>query len=104
MRPTVYGRARGPALVQPEPHSVTSDKSETLPRLQPLPLSNEGLSRVTSEGHMKLLMRKWTQGLGHLSDPVSWTEIRFRLATLMLIRGCWGQEGTAPGCCQGRIT
>lgn len=49
----------------------------SMPRLQPLPLSNEGWSRVTSEGHMKLLLRKWTRGLGHLSDPVSWTEIRF---------------------------
>lgn len=38
---------------------MTSDKSETLSRPLHLPLSNEALSRVTSEEHTLLLMRKW---------------------------------------------
>lgn len=50
---------------------MTSDKSETLSRPLHLPLSNEALSRVTSEEHTLLLMRKWALGPGQLSDPVS---------------------------------
>lgn len=67
--------------------SMTSDKSETLSRPLHLPLSNEALSRMTSEEHTLLLMRKWALGLGQLSDPVNWAEIMFRLVTPMLIKG-----------------
>lgn len=66
---------------------MTSDKSETLSRPLRLPLSDEALSRVTSEEHTLPLMRRWALGLGQLSGPVSWAAIRSRLVTLVLIKG-----------------